>query len=550
MTANKSAEASDDLSRLPRLTLSDRQLFDAEQILVGGFAPLTGFLNEADYGSVVENMHLSNGALWPIPVVLDVPDDSGRKVGERVILCDRFGNPIAFYTIESIYTPDRSHEAKKVYGTTDTFHPGVRYLMEETHPMYTGGSLERIAKAPVHDFTELRADPAQLKERFKKSGVPVVAFQTRNPMHRAHYEVVRRAVEKVGGRALIHPVVGITKEGDVDYVSRVRAYKRLHKERMSDFADLALLPLAMRMAGPREAIWHALIRKNYGATHFIVGRDHAGVSDAAGKSYYGIYESQNLAKKFEREIGIEIMPSPEMVYVENENRYVEKEEVKPTHKIKHISGSQFRAMLRAGEPIPEWFAFPEVVEEIKRAMQKESRRGAVVFLTGLSGAGKSTVAHVLYHMLLERQDRSVTLLDGDVVRQELSKGLGFTREDRDLNIARIGFVAAEIAKHGGIAICAAIAAYDKAREKNRRVIGKYGTYIEVYVSTPIEVCEQRDSKGLYQKARAGLITHFSGVDDPYEAPANAEIVADTSKETPEQVAERIYALLKERGIVI
>lgn len=542
---------SSELARLPRLTLTDRQLFDLEQILVGAFAPLNGFLNEKDYRSVVDSMRLSSGELWPIPIVLDVPSDNVRQIGERLILCDRFGNPVAYFTVESVYVPDKRREARAVYGTDNPEHPGVRYLLEETHDIYLGGKVELIALAPAHDFKELRFSPAQLKERFAKLGWNnVVAFQTRNPIHRAHFEIIKRAANSLGAKVLVHPVVGLTKEGDIDYISRVRAYKRLVDNRMKDFAMLALLPIAMRMAGPREALWHALIRKNYGATHFIVGRDHAGPGkDSHGVPFYGPYDAQDLAKKFEDEIGIGIVPVKEMAYVEEEDKYVPADELLPHQKTKTISGTQFRNMLRSGEIIPEWFSFPEVVEELRKAVQKEKRRGAVVFLTGLSGAGKSTIAHVLYNKLLESYDRSVTLLDGDVVRLNLSKGLGFSREDRNSNIERIGFVASEIAKHGGIAICSAIAPYAQPREKNKRLAEKNGTYLEVYVKAPLAVCEARDTKGLYEKARAGLLKHFTGIDDPYEVPDIPDVSVDTTELSPEAAAESIIALLLERGII-
>jgi sulfate adenylyltransferase len=539
-----------DDSTLPRLTLSERQRLDLEQILCGGFAPLKGFLNESDYRSVLETMHLADGSLWPMPIVLDQPKDVGA-VAERYILCDQFGNPLAYFSVESVYEPDKEKEAEAVYGTASREHPGVRYLFEETGERYVGGSVELIAYSPAYDFKELRHTPASLKEEFKKRGwEKIIAFQTRNPMHRAHYEIVRRSAEKAGANILLHPVAGLTKEGDIDYVSRVRAYRRLKEKRFGDNALLAILPLAMRMAGPREALWHALIRKNYGATHFIVGRDHAGPGkDSTGKSFYDPYAAQQLVKSREAEIGLTVMPVSEMTYVEDENAYMPSDELKPHHQVKNISGTQFRKMLREGAEIPEWFSFPEVVEELRRAVLKEKSHGAVIFFTGLSGAGKSTVAHILYQKLLESSDRSVTLLDGDVVRLHLSKGLGFSKEDRNTNIERIGFVAGEIAKAGGIAICAAIAPYKEAREKNRRRISREGTYIEVYVSTPEAVCETRDTKGLYKKARQGLLKNFTGVNDPYEAPENAELTIETTDVNPEVSAQTVVAYLAERGLL-
>lgn len=539
----------DGLATLPRVTLTPRQLFDLEQVLVGGFAPLTGFLTKEQYESVVDTMHLPTGELWPMPIVLDVSKDHGRTLGEKVVLCDTFGNPIAFFTVESIYTPDKVREVKKVYGTDNSEHPGVRYVLEEAGDVYLGGPVELINHPPMHDFKELRKTPAELKQFINEQGWDrVVAFQTRNPIHRAHFELITRAAGKLGAKVLLHPVVGLTKEGDIDYITRVRAYKRLQATRLADKGVLALLPLAMRMAGPREAVWHALIRKNYGATHFIVGRDHAGPgSDSSGKPFYGAYEAQELAKSLESEIGIGIEPIHEMSYVESEGRYLAPEELQPHHEVKNISGTEFRRMLRAEEAIPEWFSFPEIIDELRTAMRKEKRRGVVVFFTGLSGAGKSTIAHAVYNRLLAEQDRPVTYLDGDVIRQHLSKGLGFSKEDRMTNIERIGFVASEIAKHGGIAVCAAIAPYEASRKKNRRLISSAGTYIEVFVDTPLSVCETRDPKGLYSKAKRGNLAGFTGVDDPYERPTDAELTLDTTTESADEAAERVVRYLDECG---
>lgn len=551
MPTMEDPHAREKLTRLPRLNLTDRQLFDLELILSGGFAPLKGFLDEADYRSVVEHMRLQDGSLWPMPIVLDISSSVSYAIGNELLLCDRFGNPVAFFAVSSRYVPDKMHEALLVYGTTNPEHPGVQYLLHETKEVYLGGKVELIAYSPKHDFAELRRTPEELKAEFKRRGwETVVAFQTRNPIHRAHYELIERATKRTGGKALVQPVVGLTREGDIDYISRVRAYKRLVETRMQDWALLSLLPLAMRMAGPREAIWHALIRKNYGATHFIIGRDHAGPGkDSSGVPFYEPYAAQELALAFQDELGIKIFTSPEMQYIPGENRYVSADELKAGQETETISGTEFRRRLRSGEEVPSWFSFPEVIAELRKAAQKEKRRGAVVFFTGLSGAGKSTIAHVLYNKLLEIQDRSVTLLDGDVVRQNLSRGLGFSREDRDLNIERIGFVAAEIAKHGGIALCAAIAPYQVPREKNRMLIGRVGTYVEVYVSTPLQVCERHDAKGLYEKARRGELKQFTGIDDPYEVPEHPEFVIDGSAMDPAQAAEEVIVELERRGVI-
>lgn len=537
---------------ISKLTLTDRQLFDLELIISGGFAPLTGFLNKEDYESVVENLHLTNSTLWPMPIVLDVDEKiSKTPPGTKLLLVDSYNNPIAVLTVESVYKPDKQREAQKVYGTTDDTHPGVKYLFTETKDFYIGGPVVGIGFSPKYDFTELRHHPHELKSIFEKKNISkVVAFQTRNPMHRAHVEIVSRSQKESGAHILLHPVVGLTKEGDIDYVTRVRSYKKLYETYLKDHATLSLLPLAMRMAGPREALWHALVRKNYGATHFIIGRDHAGPgNNKERKPFYGPYDAQELARTYEKEIGLEIITQPEMVYIAELDTYVSPEEIKENHTVKNISGTEFRRMLRSGEEIPSWFSYPEVIEELRLAEKRNQKNGVTVFFTGLSGSGKSTIANILKMKLIEHSNKTVTILDGDVVRENLSKGLGFSKEDRDTNILRIGFVASEITKHGGIALCSAIAPYTTSRVKNRDLISRVGTYIEVYVSTPIAVCEKRDVKGLYQKAKQGIIKGFTGVDDPYEVPEKPEFTFDTAEVPAEVCADTIISFLKERNLL-
>ncbi|OHB10906.1 MAG: adenylyltransferase [Candidatus Zambryskibacteria bacterium RIFCSPLOWO2_02_FULL_44_12b] len=535
---------------LPRLNLSDKQLLDLELILNGGFHPLKGFLNQEDYESVVDKMRLKSGAVWPMPITLDVEESLGYKVGEEVLLCDKYGNPIAIMVIKSIFKPDKEREALEVFGTNDQAHPGVQHLFQEAKEVYIGGSVRGIGFSPKYDFKELRFHPHELKKWFKdNSWDKVVAFQTRNPTHRAHFELMSSSAKAIGGKVLMHPVVGLTKQGDIDYITRVRSYKRLYEKYMKGFAKLALLPLAMRMGGPREALWHALIRKNYGATHFIVGRDHAGPgNDSTGKEFYGPYDAQELVKAYEEEIGIKIVPQKEHVYVKELDVYLPEEDVNPEHTVKSISGTQFRKMLAEGSDIPSWFSFPEVIDELRKSIL-HNKEGVVIFFTGLSGSGKSTVSNILATKLLEIQNRKITILDGDVVRQNLSRGLGFSREDRNANIERIGFVANEVARHGGIAICAAIAPYAQARDKNRSVISKSGTYVEVYMSTSLEVCMERDTKGFYKKAAAGKMSGLTGINDPYEVPKNPEIVLDTEKHDPEECADFIIEFLRSKKLI-
>ena len=537
----------DSTLNLRRYNLKDRQLFDLEMLMVEGFKPLTGFMNEDDYQSIVLDMRTVDGDLFPIPIVLDVPDSADFEVGESILLCDQYGNPLAVMDVESRYQPDKAKEVEGVYGTSDMLHPGVRYVMNQMHDTYIGGTVHKLQLEARHDFKDLRYTPAELKEVFKEKGWDeVVAFQTRNPMHRVHFELVKKAHEKTGAPVLVHPVVGMTREGDIDYITRVHTYRVVCEKYGKDFTFLSLLPLAMRMAGPREALWHMIIRKNYGATHFIVGRDHAGPGkDSNGEPFYGPYEARDLAEQYAEEVGITVVPSDELAYVESRGEYVSIDELKEDEEVLGISGTEFRRRLFAGEDIPEWFSFPESIAELQVGVAKQRRRGVTIFFTGLSGSGKSTVANILASKLLELQDREVTLLDGDVIRNHLTSELGFSKEHRDLNVQRVGYVASEITKHGGIAVCSLIAPYAQAREKARELVERQGTFVEVYISTPLEVCEERDVKGLYEKARKGLIKGFTGIDDPYEEPQGAELVIDTGTDSPEVFTQQIIDFLVE-----
>ncbi len=540
-----------DILHLPRLNLKGRTLHDLEVMLVGGFLPVRGFMDEEDYTSVVETMRLKDGSLFPIPIVLDIPHDSTYQAGDRILLCDPFGNPVATMDITSRFTPDKEKESLGVYGTLDKTHPGVEYLMDEMHDTYVGGPVTKIALPMRHDFKQFRQTPEDLKKLFKERGWDkVVGFQTRNPMHRAHFELVKRAYEKTGAPVLVHPVVGMTKPGDIDYVTRVRTYNVVCNTYGKDFTHLALLPLAMRMAGPREALWHAIIRKNYGCTHFISGRDHAGPGkDSKGNPFYEPYEARDLLLKHADEIGITVVPSDELAYSKTRGTYVAADEVTPEDEIENISGTEFRRRLREGEDIPEWFSFKESIDILRESVKKDTRPGVMIFFTGLSCSGKSTLAQLLLARLQELQDRDITFLDGDIIRTHLSKGLGFSKEDRDENVKRVGFVAAEVVRHGGIVISALIAPYRDARRYVRNMIEHYGEFIEIFVDTSLEECARRDTKGLYEKARQGLIKNFTGVDDPYERPEHPELIAKTEEATPEVLVENILEYLYERGVL-
>jgi sulfate adenylyltransferase len=549
----RAAQIRGDSAGWPSWDLTPRQACDLELLLNGGFSPLRGFLSRADYTSVCESMRLTDGTVWPIPVTLDVPDEVASQVGPGSFLAlrDPEGVMIAALRVEEVWQPDRSAEAQAVLGTTDAKHPGVAHLLNRSHPNYLGGTIEGL-QPPVHyDYRDLRDTPATLRDRFRRLGWrKVVAFQTRNPLHRAHLELTLRAAKEVEANLLIHPVVGMTKPGDVDHYTRVRCYQAIMSGYPAGTAMLSLLPLAMRMGGPREALLHAIIRKNHGVSHFIVGRDHAGPgADSNGKPFYGPYDAQELVRTFEQEIGVQMMPFRNMVYVEDLAHYLPDDEVPDGSRVLSISGTEQRRRLNEGAELPDWFTPPAVAQELRRSYPPRARQGFTVFFTGLSGSGKSTIANVLLVKLLELGGRPVTLLDGDLVRKHLSSELGFSKEHRDINIRRIGFVAAEITKNGGIAVCAPIAPYAATRSDVRAMVEPGGGFVLVHVSTPIETCEGRDRKGLYAKARAGILKEFTGISDPYEDPTDADIVIDTTDVTAEEAAQQIILHLESEGYV-
>ena len=531
--------------------LRGRQIYDLELLMNGAFSPLEGFLGKDEYESVRDEMRLTDGTLWPMPITLDVDAEFAESLnpGEKVALRDEEGVMLAVLTVSDVWEVDKAAEAAKVFGTTNEEHPAVSYLMSQAGTHYVGGSIEGVSAPHHYDFRRLRQTPAETRAEFQRLGwTKIVAFQTRNPMHRAHMELTMRAAKSVKANLLIHPVVGMTKPGDVDHYTRVRAYQAIMDRYPRGTAALALLPLAMRMGGPREALWHALIRKNYGVTHFIVGRDHAGPgSDSTGKEFYGPYDAQELVVEYQDEIGVEMVPFKMMVYVEDQDAYQPVDELAEGTRTLSISGTELRERLAMGREIPEWFTFPEVAEELRRTHPPRTQQGFTVFFTGLSGSGKSTIANALLVKLLEMGGRPTTLLDGDIVRKNLSSELGFSKEHRDLNILRIGYVASEITKNGGIAICAPIAPYAHTRKTNRDLIESVGGYILVHIATPLEVCETRDRKGLYAKARAGIIPEFTGISDPYEEPTDADVVIDTTETSPENAANQIILHLESLG---
>jgi sulfate adenylyltransferase len=533
--------------------LSDRQLCDLELLLNGGFSPLTGFLKQDDYSSVLQNMRLTDGTLWSMPITLDVTKEIAEqlKQADKLALRDEEGVAIAVLTIADIWLVDKSNEAQMVYGTTDETHPAVKYLNDHTNEFYIGGDIVGL-QLPVHyDYRKHRHTPKELRGMFERSTWnKVVAFQTRNPMHRAHQEITMRAAKNIQANLLIHPVVGMTKPGDIDHFTRVKCYEELLKKFPEKTTSLSLLPLAMRMGGPREALWHAIIRKNFGCSHLIVGRDHAGPGDDSdGNPFYGAYDAQELLKKHEEELGIEMVPFEMMVYSSDRTEYIPVSDIKEDENILNISGTELRRRLQQGLDIPSWFSYPEVVKILQKSYPPRNKQGFTIFFTGLSGSGKSTIANALMTTLMEMIERPITLLDGDIVRKNLSSELGFSREHRNLNVLRIGFVASEITKNGGIAICAPIAPYEKTRDTVRQEIEPLGGFLEIHVATSIDVCECRDRKGLYAKARAGIIKEFTGISDPYEAPKNPEVLIDTEYCKPAEAVQKIILKLEAMGLI-
>lgn len=548
--AGQLAERKAYANRLPSIRLSHRTVCDLELLAIGAFSPLDRFLGQADYQRVLDEMRLTSGHLFPIPVTLPVEPEDNVQLGQEIALRDTGNDLLAIMTVEEIYAWDLAETAQKVFGTLDTRHPLVSE-MYRWGKLNISGPIEMLQLPRAYDFRELRLTPAQTRARLETFGHDdVVAFQTRNPLHRVHEELTKRAAQEIDGVLLLHPVVGMTRPGDVDHYTRVRTYKALARRYYDpDRILLSLLPLAMRMAGPREALWHALIRRNYGANHLIVGRDHAGPgNDSNGKPFYGPYDAQEMVGEYSDELGVKMMPFRMLVYLPDEGRYEEVTKIPAGAVTASISGTQVREdYLQNGRQLPEWFTRPEVAEILAESHPPRHRQGVCIWFTGLAGSGKSTAAAILITLLLEH-GRQVTLLDGDVVRTHFSEGLGFSKEDRDSNVLRMGYVAAEIVRHGGVAICAAVSPYRATRNEVRNMVGTEH-YVEVFVDTPLEVCEARDTKGLYARARRGEIVGFTGVDDPYEPPRNPEVRLDTINYESEDNARRILALLIERGFV-
>ncbi|NOY52988.1 MAG: bifunctional sulfate adenylyltransferase/adenylylsulfate kinase [Deltaproteobacteria bacterium] len=540
---------------IPSHTLTHRQICDLELLLNGGLSPLRGFMLREEYESVLEEMRLDDGKLWPVPITLDVPDALAAQVepGGELALRDSEGFMVAVLRVESRWKADREKEAKLLFGTDSRDHPGVRYLLEEVNDTYIGGRVEGI-QLPLHyDFETLRHTPAELRAEFERLGWRrVVAFHTSKPMHRIHREITLKAAREANAHILIHPAVGMTKPGDLHYYARVHCYEAILRHYPHNLAVLSLLPVAVRMAGPREALMNAIIRKNYGCSHIIIGPEHAAPPNLRDgeKRFYPAYASQEIVRKHMEEIGIEMIPVREMRYVPETGTFLPLTRIEREGKTGLVfTDKRLREDLACNRKIPDWFSYPDVIERLRTVYPRRSKQGLTLFFTGLSGAGKSTLAKILYAKFIEAGGRPVTLLDGDIVRRNLSSELGFSKAHRDLNIQRIGFVAGEITKNGGVAICAPIAPYSAMRRAVRELIEQHGAFIEIHVATPVEVCEGRDRKGLYAKARAGLIPAFTGVSDPYEVPETPEIRIDTTDTSPMEAAQEVFLYLIREGYI-
>ena len=548
LSADELSEYSELSNNTSSLTLSLKQQCDLEMISNGAFSPLLTFNNQKDYEEILLNNKLSNGLVWPIPIVLDVPDQFLKSLdkNEYISLRNTEGFLLAILKVKEFWAPNKKEEANLVFKSNDLNHPGVDYLFNHTNNNYISGELVPIQENKYFDFTHLRKSPQEVRDFFRLNNwKDVIAFQTRNPMHRAHYELTKLAMDEHNSKLLIHPVIGMSKPGDIDHFTRVKCYQHIIKYYPENSVELSLINLAMRMAGPKEALWHAIIRKNYGCNRIIIGRDHAGPGvNAEGKPYYQPYDAQELIAQYQEELEIKMVPFKEMVFAKNKKTYLPLDKIEQDDPIEKLSGTQFKELLQQRTEIPTWYSFPEVIHELRKRFPKLHNQGLTVFFTGLSGAGKSTLANAIMYKLMETEDRPITLLDGDIVRQHLSSELGFSKEDRDIHVKRIGYVASEITKHGGVAICAPIAPYSNTRKVVRNMIDEVGSFVEIHVATPLSVCEERDTKGLYKQARAGKILDFTGVSDPYEEPENPEITVDTSDITVEESSALILDKLR------
>lgn len=539
--------------KLPDITLEDNHMCDLELIATGAFSPLEGFMVRADYESVMDRMRLQDDTLWPIPICLDISETKARSLeaGQSVALRDLEGFLLAILHIEDIWPVDKSKEINSIYPKGEKNHPGIAHLEAETKGFYVGGKIE-VVNLPLHyDFKQLRFSPEEIRREFRKLGWRrVVGFQTSRVIHRPQFELTLEAMRRAKANILLLPIVGVARTEDFDYYTRVRCYREVLRQYPPETNLLSLLPHFMRYAGPREAILNAIVAKNYGCTHFVVGHMHAAHTNQQKKGGSRSKQAETkLINDVSEDLGVKILHFKEMVYLPFEDEHRLKDKVPKSAKTISMNGNDIRNRILSGRKVPGWASFPEVLDELRKTYPPPSAQGFTVFLTGLSGAGKSTIARVVFSKMLEIGKRPVTLLDGDIVRQNLSSELSFSKEHRDINVRRIGFVASEITKNRGIAICAPIAPYENTRSEIRRAIETHGGFIEIHVATPLQECEKRDRKGMYAKARAGLIKGYTGIDDPYEVPKAPELCIDTTNITPDEAVQEILLYLGQKGYI-
>ncbi len=553
----------------PSIDLDHRQTCDLELLLNGGYSPLRGFMGRADYDSVLKDMRLANGAFWPMPIMLDIDAKTAASLnpGMRVALRDLEGFMLAVLTVSDTWEADRSAEiSAKVTGLTQS---------ARTH--YLGGGLQGLAQPVRHDYASLWLTPQALRDFFIRHGWQrVAAFKTQRALHRAEHDFTQQAAAEHQASLLISPIMSTIRSDTLDYHNQMRCYQAVMPHYPASTTTLALLPLTLRgavssgirppwmaevskmqehffdlplvtlalpcAAGVRELLWHAMVYRNHGCTHLII--DQRDLPD--GTDLDGL---RSGFAAFQKEIGVELIMMPPLVYVEDRAQHMPKDKVPEGARVIDFSGVELRRRLTEGLEIPPWFSYAGVLQALRQAQPARSQRGFTIFFTGLSGAGKSTIAKALMIKLLEMGGRNVTLLDGDVVRKHLSSELGFSKEHRDINVRRIGYVASEITKHGGIAICAPIAPYTAMRRAVREMIEPLGGFFETYICTSIEVCEGRDRKGLYAKARAGLVKEFTGISDPYEVPEHPEVMLDTSVLSVDEAVQQILLRLERDGYV-
>jgi sulfate adenylyltransferase len=520
----KAAALKQEALSLPSLDLDWRQQCELEMLMSGAYSPLTGFMTRTQCERVEADRQLDDGTFWPLPVTLASTQKAAAdlKSGDRVALRDGEGFMLAVLTLNDSWDAD-----------------GVRHL---------GGAVEGVALPPHPDFVSLRATPAELRALFARRGWRrIVAWQARQPMHRAQFEFSLKCAIENEANLLLHPQVG----GDITeapgYFGLVRSFLAIRERFPAATTQLSLLPAPPRDGSAYALLLRAIVARNYGCGLLIAGGEHQPDGDCRRGEDLAQPRTDLPVTELADKIGVRLIAYPRMVYVEERAEYLPESDAPPGARLLALSGEEFQRRMQRGLKIPGWFSFPEVITELHRQSPPREHQGFTVFFTGLSGAGKSTLARSLAARLMEMGGRCVTLLDGDIVRRHLSSELGFTKAHRDINVRRIGFVASEITKNRGIAVCAPIAPYRQTRRDVRRMIEAVGGFVEIHVATPIETCESRDRKGLYAKARAGLIPEFTGVSDPYEVPEKPELAIDTTNLGIDEAVQQILLKLEQEG---